>query len=211
MIFKDRKEAGKELSKKLKSYKDKKNVVILGLPRGGVVNAFEIAKELNLPLDVLIVRKIGAPENPELAIGAMAEGGEIILNEDILSAYQTDSDYMEKMKREKTQEINERSKMFRKEGKAINLEGKTAIIVDDGVATGATVRVAIKAVKAKKAKQIILAVPVIAEDSLRVIEKEVDQVIYLEAPVFFGAVGNFYENFNQVEDEEVVKLLKEIK
>jgi len=211
MIFKNRQEAGQKLAEKLKEFKSQKNTIILALPRGGVVTAFEIAKELNLPLDLVIPRKIGAPDNEEYAIGAITETGEGIFNQEAIDSLSVSKEYLDKKVAAEKKEATRRLKTYRQDRPALNLKNKTVIIVDDGIATGLTMRAAIKSVKEKKAKKVIVAVPVSAQDSLKIIEKEVDQVICLDAPLFFGAVGAFYRDFGQTTDEEVIELMKKSK
>lgn len=207
MIFKNRAEAGKLLAEKLKNYEKNPNTVVLGLPRGGVVVAHEIARVLNIPLDVLIVRKIGAPGNPELAIGATDEKGTRVLEETIIQLYNISPDYIEEQTREKMGEAKRRSKLYRKNRAPIDLKNKTVILIDDGIATGSTMLAAIKSAKASNAGKIITAAPVIALDSLEKLKTHADEIFYIDAPVYFNAVGAFYEDFKQVEDDEVIKLL----
>jgi len=183
----------------------------LALPRGGVVTAFEIAKELNLPLDLVVPRKIGAPDNEEYAIGAITETGEGIFNQEAIDTLGVPQEYLDKKVADEKEEAQRRLKTYRQDRPILNLKNKTVIIVDDGIATGLTMRAAIKSVKEKKAKEIIVAVPVSAQDSLKTINKEVDKTICLDAPLFFGAVGAFYEDFGQTTDEEVIDLMKESK
>ena len=211
MIFKDRQEAGYKLISKLQKYKNKTDVIVLGLPRGGIVTAFEIAKGLNLPLDLVVTRKIGAPDNPEFAIGAITEKGEGIFNEATISIYGISQRYIDKEIKKEKKEAERRLRVYRENRPPLNLQGKIAILVDDGVATGLTLRAAIKSVKIKNAKKIVVAVPVIAQDSLEKIENEVDEVVYLNSPLYFSAIGSFYESFTQTEDEEVIALMKKIK
>lgn len=208
MIFKDRADAGQKLISKLKRFKDKPEVVVLGLPRGGVVVAFEIARGLRLPLDLVVPRKIGAPNDPEFAIGAIAEDGTEVLDEMVVAAYKISQDYINKQVEVEKKEAERRLKVYLGKSAPISLRGKTAILADDGIATGYTMLAAIKSVKAKGAEKIIVAVPVTARDSLEKLKREVDEVIYLDAPLYFGAVGAFYKNFPQTEDREVVDLLK---
>ena len=208
MIFKDRKDAAQKLIFKLQEYKKNPQAIVLALPRGGIIPAYEIAKELKLPLDLIISQKIGAPFLKELAIGAITEDGQAFFDENIISTYDISKEYIKQETQKKIKEANRRENLYRKNLPPLNLQNKIAILVDDGVATGATMLVTIKSVKAKKAKKIIVAVPVIAPDSLRKIEKEVDQVIYLDAPQSFAAVGQFYEYFDQIDDNTVIELLK---
>jgi putative phosphoribosyl transferase len=211
MIFKDRAEAGRRLASKLQSYKDKKNTIILALPRGGVVTAYEIAKALNLPLDIIVPRKIGAPGNEEYALGAITESGQGIFNQEAINLTGATKEYLAKEVVKGKKEAQRRLKVYRKNRPVLKLLNKTVIIVDDGLATGLTMRAAIKSVKEKKAARIIVAVPVAAQDSLKLVSQEAEQTIYLDAPAFFGAVGAFYENFGQTSDEEVIDLMQKSK
>ncbi|OGY41952.1 MAG: phosphoribosyltransferase [Candidatus Buchananbacteria bacterium RBG_13_36_9] len=211
MIFKNRQDAGQKLAEKLKEFKDQKETIILALPRGGVVTAFEIAKELNLPLDLVVPRKIGAPHNEEYAIGAITESGEGIFNQEVIDSLKISKEYLNNKVTEEKKEAERRLKTYRQDRPILNLENKTVIIVDDGIATGLTMRAAIKSVREKGAKKIIVAVPVSAKDSLKIIQAEVDKVICLDAPLFFGAVGAFYEDFGQTSDEEVIELMEKSK
>jgi len=211
MIFKNRVDAGQKLVEKLKQYKDQKETLILALPRGGVVVAFEVAKALNLPLDLVVPRKIGAPFNEEYAIGAITETGEGIFDLEAIASLKVTKDYLDKKVAEEKNEAERRLKAYRQDRPPLNLEYKTVIIVDDGIATGLTMRAAIKSVKEKKAKKIIVAVPTSAKDSLQTIKNETDEVICLDTPLFFGAVGAFYQEFGQTTDEEVIELMKKSK
>jgi len=207
MTFKNRQEAGQKLANKLTEYKNQPNVIILALPRGGVVNAFEIAQQLNLPLDLVVPRKIGAPFNEEYAIGAITESGEGIFDQQAIDSLKIEQSYIDKKVTTEKNEAQRRLKTYRQDRPPLDLTNKIVILVDDGIATGLTMRAAIKSIKDKKPKKIIVAVPVSARDSLKTIKKEVDQVICLDAPAFFGAVGAFYEDFSQTEDEEVINLM----
>ncbi|MFA5187981.1 MAG: phosphoribosyltransferase [Patescibacteria group bacterium] len=211
MIFKNRQEAGQKLAKKLQEFKNQKNVLVLALPRGGVITAFEVAKELNLPLDLIVTRKIGAPDNEEYAIGAITETGEGIFNQEAIKSLNISPEYLAKKVTAEKMEAIRRLKTYRLNRPALNLKNMTVIIVDDGLATGLTMRAAIKSVREKAAKKIIVAVPVSAQDTLKLIQKEVPNVIYLDAPLFFGAVGAFYQDFGQTTDEEVIELMKKSK
>ena len=211
MIFKNRQDAGQKLAEKLSEFTNQKDTIILALPRGGVVTAFEIAKELNLPLDLVVPRKIGAPDNEEYAIGAITETGEGIFNQEAIVSLGVSQEYLNKKVAAEKKEAVRRLKTYRQDRTALNLKNKTVIIVDDGIATGLTMLAAIKSVKEKKAKKIIVAVPVSAKDSIEAIEKEVNEVICLQAPIFFGAVGAFYQDFGQTTDGEVIDLMKKSK
>ena len=178
----------------------------MGLARGGVVTAYEVAQALHLPLGVIIVRKIGAPGNEELALGAIVESGEGIFNEDLISLLGVNREYL-KSEIEKEKKIAAARRALYLKGVPPELKGQTVILVDDGIATGASMRVAVKSVKAQGTKKVVLAVPVAAPDSLRLLEKEVDEVVCLYSPTHFGAVGAFYKSFQQTSDEEIIQLL----
>lgn len=208
MIFQNRVDAGEKLTKVLKKFKGQKDVVVLGLPRGGMVVADVVARELGLLLDLVVPRKIGAPGNPEFAIGAVAEDGEIVLNQEVVESLGVDEDYIERATEEEKKEAERRLRVYRGDRLKLDLAGKIAIIVDDGIATGLTMEAAIKSVKEKGTKKIIVAVPCAATDSFNRIKKEVDKIISLTISDFFGAVGAFYEEFGQTEDEEVVDIMK---
>lgn len=207
MIFKNRQEAGQKLAEKLKNFKNKK-AIILALPRGGVVVGHEVAQKLKLPLDILTVRKIGAPFNPEFAIGAIAEG-----NIQVIDGYVTnlanfeDSEVQKIINREK-KELNRRVKLYRSGRRLPELKGQTVILVDDGLATGLTMLAAIQSVRKLKPKSIIIAVPVCACLTFEKLKKQVDEAICLDCEGDLNAIGLYYEDFEQVSDEEVINLLK---
>ncbi|MBU1146469.1 phosphoribosyltransferase [Patescibacteria group bacterium] len=207
MLFKNRLEAGEKLAVALDKFKNAKNAIILALPRGGVVVGFEVAQKLNLPLDIIVPRKIGAPANPEFAIGAITEQGVGVFDEMTVGAYGITESYLQnEIKKEKAEAVR-RLKLYRSSRPPLDLKNKTAILVDDGLATGLTMRAAIKSVKRMGAEKIIVAIPVTSPEAVELVQKEVDEIIYLEAPAFFGAVGSFYEEFRQTTDEEVIDLL----
>lgn len=208
MIFHNRQEAGQELIPELWQFSGQKDVVILGLPRGGVVVAYEIAKALKISLDIIVPRKIGSPDNPEFAIGAITEDGEGIFDRDVIDMYRVPWEYIEKEVAKQAKEASRRLKVYRGDRTPIELKSKTVIIVDDGIATGSTMLAAIKSVKAKYAKNIVVAVPVASMDSLIKIKTLVDKTVCLQPHLRFGAVGACYENFKQVQDDEVIELLK---
>lgn len=208
MIFKGRKDAGKLLADKLAHYQNKADLIVLGLPRGGVTVAYEIAGALNCPLDILIVRKIGFPGNPELAAGAVSETGTVVLNEDIVAAYGVSRAYLERETARQKEEIARRITLYRG-GKGVPpLAGKTVILVDDGVATGATAKAAISTLKQEKIAKLVVALPVASQEAEREIAPTVDEWVCLQTPAGFMAVGNYYYDFTQVEDEDVVAMLK---
>ena len=210
MRFKDRVDAGQVLAQKLQHYKNKPDVVVIGLPRGGVVNAFQVAKALQVPLDVIVPRKIGAPLQPELAVGAVTEDGALLFNDDVMRQLNLKEEDLKAIIENERNEAQRRIETFRKGKPPLDLHGKTAILVDDGVATGATMRAAIQSAKKKGAERIVLALPVAPQRFRDAIVNEVDEVIILDEPDFFPAVGYFYDNFAQTEDAEVVILLDEM-
>ncbi len=206
MIYKNRQEAGRLLAEKLIKYKKEKPVVI-ALPRGGVIPAYEVAKVINAPLDVLVTRKLGAPFQPELGIGAIGPNNVQILNLDSIRFLGISKDEMEELIKRETMEMHRRMKLYRKGMQQLNLEGKIVIIVDDGLATGVTAGAAVLTIRHMTPEKIILAVPVSPPDTAEKFREEVDEFICLQEPVNFYAVGQFYENFEQVSDEEVISLL----
>lgn len=209
MIFKDRKEAGKKLAEKLKKFKSTDSV-IYALPRGGVVVANEIAKNLNLSLSLVITRKIGSPFNPEYAICAVAEDGHSVF--DVNEMREVDSKWLGEKINEEINEAKRRREIYLKNGQPISPKDKTAIIVDDGIATGLTIKLAIKEIKHENPIKIIIAVPVAPSDTISMIQDEVDEIIVLEADKnYLGAVGEYYKYFPQIEDEEVIRIMSEYK
>lgn len=210
-MFLNREEAGEKLAQKLKidlSPDVLAKATLLAVPRGGVVVGNIISRMLNLPFDCLITKKIPAPENEELAIGALGEGGEVVWEEELVKRLNVPLNYEQEIVKDKTDELEKKKKDFRGDKTLPELKDKVVIIVDDGVATGATVKVAIAVVRNFRPQEIILAVPVIAADTLSEIKKRADRVLYLEAPKMFFSVGQFYQDFKQIEDKEVRDLLK---
>lgn len=208
-MFKDRRDAGIQLAERLTHYKDKDNLLVLALPRGGVVPGFEVAKALNAPLDVLIVRKIGFPGQPEFAIGAVAETGAVSMNRSIVGRYNVSGDYIKEETARKKEEIARRVEMYRGGRSIENLEGRTIILVDDGVATGATMKAGIAALKKEKIGKLVIALPVAPPSTADELGDMADEVICLETPEDFAAVGGYYYDFTQVTDDEVVAMLNE--
>lgn len=208
MPFQTRQNAGQQLAQKIKHLKGAKDLIILGLPRGGVVVAHEIAQNLNCPLDVIICRKIGAPGNPEFAIGAISESGGEFFNPVIRGAIDISEVYIQKTIKEEQEKIKMYQQAFRRGKPLPSLKGKTVIITDDGAATGMTMKAAIDAAQKQDAAKVIVALPVTPPDTAEEISELADEAIILETPLSFMAVGQFYAEFNQVETEEVQKILK---
>jgi predicted phosphoribosyltransferase len=206
-IYKDRVEAGQKLAQSLERYEDERPI-ILAMPRGGVVVAFEIAQKLHALLDVIVVRKLGAPFQPEYAIGAIAPNDVLVLNDEAKFYWQSDESVLQEIVSKEKVEMERRIKFYRGNNKALDIAGRVVVIVDDGVATGQSALAAIKSVRKLKPAKIIFAVPVGAKDSLAVIKKEVDEVICLATPTPFSAVGIWYARFDQTEDAEVILLLE---
>jgi len=207
MTFENRLDAGRQLAAALKEYKNQKDTYLMALPRGGVVIGHEVAKKLNLPLDIVVPRKIGAPYNEEYGIGAVTETGKVIYDEEAVKSVNATKEYLAKKIKEETKEAQRRLETYRGTRPPLELKNKTIILVDDGIATGLTMQAAIRSVKDRKAKKVIVAVPLSAKDSLKKIKKEADEVICLDVPMFFTALGSFYGNFEQTTDKEVIKLL----
>lgn len=208
MIFHDRSDAGKSLAIALKEFNHAPNTTVIALPRGGVVVGFEIASKLNLPLDIVCPRKIGAPFNPELAIGAITETGDAIFSEKLIQEFEIPQEYLQLAIKHERQVAKERLDKYRKGMEKRHLKGSRVILVDDGLATGATMMAAIKTLKAEQIDELIVAIPVGSLDALAKVNMEANRVICLITPEFFYAVGQFYENFDQTSDEEVIDLLK---
>jgi len=200
-------EAGRLLAEKLNKYADRDDVIVLGLPRGGVPVANEVAKRLRAPLDVFIVRKLGVPGFEELAAGAIASGGVRVLNEDVMRAIPHADEAIETVTARETAEMQRREQTYREGRPAPELRDRIAILVDDGLATGATMRVAVKALRQRGAAKIVVAVPVGPSDTCHEIEEQADETICLSTPEFFQAVGQYYEDFSQTTDEDVRELL----
>ena len=209
-FFVDRVDAGKRLASALKNFSGKKGIV-LAIPRGGVVVGYMIAKTLNLPLDIIIPRKIGAPDNPELAIGAVAEDGTAILDQNLIKYLGVSREYVIEETERQKQEIKRRLKLYRQDASYADLKGLDVIVVDDGIATGSTMKAALASVKNRGASSITVAVPVGPPSTIEELEKMADRVVCLFTPEFFQAIGEFYRDFSQTSDEEVIGLLLENK
>ena len=205
--FPNRVEAGLQLAQKLEKYAGRDNVIVLGLPRGGVPVAHEVAKYLRVPLDVFIVRKLGVPGFEELAAGAIASGGVRVLNEDVMRAIPHADQTIEAVAARETAELKRREQIYRQGSPAPVLRDRIVILVDDGLATGATMRAAVKALRQQGAAKIVVAVPVGPSETCREIEEQADETICLRTPAFFQAVGQYYEDFSQTTDEDVRKFM----
>lgn len=210
MQFADRHEAGRLLARQLLHLKDQ-HPVILALPRGGVPVGYEIARELAAPRDLVLVRKIGAPGQPELAIGAVAkrEPPEVVTDPQLASWLTVQSGYLEVTKASELREIERRRKLYLGNHTPVDARGRTVILVDDGIATGATMLAALRATRRRAPARLVLAVPVAAPDMLDRMREEADEVVCLETPMDFMAVGQFYRRFPQLGDQEVIRLLEE--
>jgi putative phosphoribosyl transferase len=206
-IFRDRHEAGRLLAERLSGYRDQKPIV-LALPRGGVVVGYEVARALGAPLDVVVARKLGAPWQPELAVGAIAPRGVRLLNEDVFAWLDISEDELQQIASLEASEMERRMPLFRGDRPEPMLKGKTVILVDDGIATGMTVRAAIEYIGQQEPGHLVLAVPVCAAGTAELLRSEVDDLVSLKTPFELLAIGYWYEDFEQVSDEEVVELLE---
>jgi len=206
-IFKDRTEAGRMLARALTFLKGTKGLIVLAIPRGGVPVAKEVATALGAPLDLVVTRKIGAPSQPELAVGAVTQDGEVIVDDEMIRALGISADYLERESARQVKEIASRMKKYRGDRPYPLLDGKTVVIVDDGIATGSTIRAAIQSVKGRHAAKIIVAAPVGPPERVAALSKTVDRVVCLSMPEYFEAIGEFYEEFEQVDDDIVRALL----
>jgi phosphoribosylpyrophosphate synthetase len=207
--FINRSDAGKRLAARLSTYPDLTGGIVLALPRGGVPVAYEIAIRLHLPLDVWIVRKLGVPHHRELAMGAIASSGERVMNWEVVKWSNISTEMIEQVVREETAELERRDHLYRAGKPLPTLTGKTVILVDDGIATGATMQAAIASVRQQYPKQIIVAVPIASPDICRKIQAEVDQITCLYQPQSLGSIGRWYEDFEQTSDQEVRDYLAE--
>ena len=209
-MFVDRKDAGEKLSIELEKFKDE-NPIILAIPRGGIVTACETIKKFGFEWDLIIPRKIGLPHNKEIAIGAISLDETYLFNEKYLDMLNISQEYIKKEVFEQTEEIKRRLNKYKGNENFPDVKNKTVIIIDDGIATGFTIQVAIKLIKKHDAKKIILAVPVAPQDTISLLEKIVDEVICLFIPDEFYAVGSYYKSFEQTTDEEVFNIVRKLK
>src|SRR3954463_14802975 len=207
MFFSDRNDAGRQLAEQLAAYADRPDVLVLALPRGGVPVAYEVARALHAPLDIFLVRKLGVPGHEELAMGAIATGGVRVLNEDVVENLRLTDEEIESVAVEESRELERRERAYRDDRPAPDVNGKTVILVDDGLATGSTMRAAAAALRQQKPARIVVAVPVSATETCNEYRMGVDQIVCAITPEPFHAVGQWYEDFSQTTDEEVRDLL----
>ena len=207
MLFSDRAEAGRILASRLANYRERADVLILGLPRGGIPVAFEVGSALGVPVDVFVVRKLGVPGQEELAMGAIATGDVQVLNYAVVNGLRIGAATIEAIAQKEREELQRRERLYRGERSPRSIQGKTVILVDDGIATGSTMRAAIAALRQTGPERIIVAAPVAAADTCRELAAEADEVICVETPATFYAISQFYRKFDQTSDEEVRDLL----
>jgi putative phosphoribosyl transferase len=207
-IFRDRVQAGQLLADRLTKYANRDDVIVLGLPRGGVPVAFEVASKLKAPLDVFVVRKLGVPGHRELAMGAIATGGVRVLNQEVVEGLGISQLTIDAVAAGEQKELARRELAYRGHGTSPKIRGKTVILIDDGIATGSTMRAAVRAVRLQEPARVVVAVPTAARSSYNELKREADEIIALMVPDEFCAVGQWYENFSQTIDEEVTRLLE---
>lgn len=205
--LKDRTSAGKLLAGALQDYKGRKDILVLALPRGGVPVGLEIARALDAPLDLMLVRKLGTPGQEELAMGAIASGGARVLNRDVVSTLGIDQDTIDAVVKKEESELARRRRLYRGDQPEPQIKGKCIILVDDGIATGATMRVAISALRESLPDSIIVAVPVAPPETIARLKREADDVVCLYTPEHFASVGSWYQSFPQLDDAQVKQLL----
>lgn len=208
-MFRDRSEAGELLAKRLVDELPNRDLVVVALPRGGVEVAAPISRRLNAPLEILVVRKLGAPHQPELAIGAIASGGFIFLNQEIVDALGVTAEQIVKIREAEAAELKRREALFLNGRQRQSLADRRVLLVDDGIATGATIEVALRAIKAAQPRSINIAVPVAALSAVERLHRHVDHIYALQTPSMLGAVGEFYESFPPVSDDEVIRIIDE--
>ena len=206
--FADRHEAGAELAARLAAFRNRQDVVVLALPRGGVPVAHEVARSLRAPLDIFLVRKLGVPGHEELAMGAIASGGVRVLNDDVVRWYGIPGGIIDAVARREKEELDRRAAAYRAGRDPLPLDGKIVLLVDDGLATGSTMKAAVAAIRAQRPARVVVAVPVGAADTCRAFEAIADEVVCARAPSDFRAVGLWYQDFSQTTDDEVRDLLR---
>jgi predicted phosphoribosyltransferase len=208
-VFENRAEAGRQLAERLSAYEGQPGTIVLALPRGGVPVGYEVAMALGLPLDVFIARKVGVPGHEELAMGAVSTGDALVLNEPIVAAYHVAPQELERRVRAAEAEVHGNEQRFRGERPPVDVHGSTVILVDDGIATGATMRAAVLALRGQGARRVVVASPVAAMDSHRDVAHVADEIVVVRTPRQFIAVGAWYRDFDQLEDQEVRALLEQ--
>jgi len=208
--FRDRAEAGRILATKLRHYADKPDAIILALPRGGVPVAFEVAQALHLPLEIFVVRKLGVPGQRELAMGAIASGGVRVINEGLVRGLGISKEEIDVVAGQEQQELDRRERVYREGRPMPDVRGRTVLVVDDGIATGTTIQAAIQALRALQVARVVVAVPVAPAEATEVLRRRADEVICVAEPEPFFAIGQWYENFPQLDDENVRALLAQV-
>jgi len=208
-FLRDRADAGRQLARKLGQYYGMTNdAIVLGLPRGGVVTGYYVAKELHLPLDIIVSRKIGCPGHEEYAVGALAQDGSVELDEEALRMLRLNPSHLQPTIDRERLEAQRRLKAYRGGRPPLNLDNKVAILVDDGIATGSTAKAALRMLRKSNARRVVLAVPVMPHDRVSAFSRMVDELVFVDAPRDFHAVGQFYQSFDQTGDEEVLELMR---
>jgi putative phosphoribosyl transferase len=207
MTFSDRMEAGRKLAALLAGYANREDVVVLGIPRGGVQVAAEVAAQLSAPLDVFLLRKLGVPGEEELAFGAIASGEVRVLDRETIAALNISEQEIAQVTNKEKSELRRRETAYRGDRPALDVNGKTVILVDDGIATGSSMRAGIRALRLLRPQRIVVAVPVAPMRTYNQLASEVDEFVCVQTPMFFHAIGQFYDDFSQVSDEEVLGLL----
>jgi len=207
-MFENRADAGRRLATQLGDYTNRNDVIVLGIPRGGVPVAFEIAMALNAPLDVFVSRKLGVPWQEELAFGAVASGGVRVLDSEVVGGAGISDSEIERVTATARMEVERRERAYRNDRPPLKLEGRTVILVDDGIATGSSMRAAISALRELKPARLVIAVPVVPESTCNRLEREVDQLVCVLMPESFSGIGEFYDDFSQLADAEVTELLR---
>lgn len=207
--FVDRNDAGTQLSKQLIQYADQSSTIVIGLPRGGVVVAHPVAQALHLPLDMIVTRKIGAPGNPEFAIGAITPDGEGMFNQEVIDLYSISKEHIAAEVGKEQKEAQRRLQLYRAGRSPLSLKEKTVILIDDGIATGYTMLASIAYARSLGAKRVVVAVPVASQDTVRMMRRFTDELIVLYSPQIFSAVGEFYQSFEQTTDQEVISIMQQ--
>jgi putative phosphoribosyl transferase len=208
-LFINRKDAGQKLAKKLQAYAGHPNLVVQALPRGGVPVAYEVARALHAPLDIYLVRKLGVPGHEELAMGAIASGGFRVLNDDLVRALKIPPEVVDQVTRREQKELERREQAYRGDRPRLELRGHTVILIDDGLATGASMRAAVAGIRAQSPAHIVVAVPTAAIETCQMFQSQVDEVVCATTPTPFFGVGYWYEDFSQTSDTEVIALLEQ--